>query len=267
MIHTAQEHSAPLIVDFVQRYNPLNEVVRNLVRERVLGRLVGIEVTNYASDEFLKPGHWFWDRTVSGGIWVEHGVHFFDLVSWWLDSPAMCVMGLASARPSGEEDRVWAIVRHQDGSTATFCHTFTQPATFEKTSIQLVFSRGYVSLEGWIPTRLNLRAMINQSELDYLEGRLDRIPKRISALLNEDCCGWASGEEYEVKYLVEFEVELNEGKQVVYQQCVKSAMLDLLEMTNNPSFTPHVTAQDGLRALQTALAAERSAQEGRRIDL
>lgn len=267
LIQTAQQNSAALTVDFVQRYNPLNEVVRDLLRERVLGRLVSIEVTNYASDEFLKPGHWFWDRHVSGGIWVEHGVHFFDLVAWWLGSPASGVTALASARSSGEEDRVWAIVRHQDGSTATFCHTFTQPAAFEQTSIRLVFSRGYVSLEGWIPTRLHLRAMVNQSELDDLEGRLDRIPDRLSPMSDEDCCGWASGEEYEVKYLVEFEVELSEGKQAVYQQCVKRAMLDLLEMIRNPAHTPRVTAQDGLCALQTALAAGRSALEGRRVDL
>jgi len=267
LIQTAQENSAALIVDFVQRYNPLNEAVRDLVRERVLGRLVNMEVTNYASDEFLKPGHWFWDRQISGGIWVEHGVHFFDLAAWWMDSPAACVTALASNRPNGEEDRVWAIVRHQDGSTATFCHTFTQPAAFEQTSIRLAFSRGYVTLEGWIPTRLLLRAMVNQSELDYLEGRFECIPAKLAMLKEENCCGWASGEEYEVKYEAEFEVELSEGKQAVYRQCVARAMLDLLELTRTPGFTPRVTAQDGLLALQTALAAGRAAQEGCRMDV
>lgn len=267
LIQTAQENSTALIVDFVQRYNPLNEAVRDLVKERVLGRLVSIEITNYVSDEFLKPGHWFWDRQISGGIWVEHGVHFFDLAAWWLNSPAAGVMALASTRSSGEEDRVWAIVRHQNGSTVTFCHTFTQPAAFEQTSIRLAFSRGYVDLHGWIPTRLHLRAMVSQSELDYVERRLGCNPAKLTMLTEKDCCGWAGGEEYEVKYRVEFEVQLSEGKQAVYRQCVARAMLDLMEFARDPCFSPGVTAKDGLLALQTALAAERAAEEGRRIDV
>lgn len=267
LIETAREHSVALIVDFVQRYNPLNEQVRDLVQERVLGKLVNIEVSNYASDEFLKPGHWFWDRQVSGGIWVEHGVHFFDLVSWWLGSQAGSVAAVSAARPGGEEDRVWAIVRYPDGRTATFCHTFTQPAIFEQTAIRLVFSRGYADLHGWIPTRLHLRAMVNQSELDYLEGRLDRRPVQLSPLLDEKCCGWASGEEYEVKYIAEFDLELSEGKQAVYRDCVKRAMLDLLGMIRDPHYTPRLTAQDGLLALQTALAVTQAAQEGRQVEV
>jgi predicted dehydrogenase len=39
---------------------------------------------NEAGDEGLGPEHWFWDRDTSGGIFVEHGVHFFDLVASWL---------------------------------------------------------------------------------------------------------------------------------------------------------------------------------------
>jgi predicted dehydrogenase len=31
---------------------------------------------NEAGDEGLGPEHWFWDRDTSGGIFVEHGVHF-----------------------------------------------------------------------------------------------------------------------------------------------------------------------------------------------
>jgi predicted dehydrogenase len=33
-----------------------------------------------AGDEGLAPDHWFWDPSKSGGIWIEHGVHFFEQV-------------------------------------------------------------------------------------------------------------------------------------------------------------------------------------------
>ncbi len=259
LVETARKHSAALIVDFVQRYNPLNERVRELVRRQALGRLVSIEVTNYASDEFLRPAHWFWDHSVSGGIWVEHGVHFFDLVAWWLGSSAQRVMAFSAQRPSGEQDRVWALVRYSEGHTAFFCHTFTQPAVFEQTTMRLAFSRGYIALHGWIPTRLYLRAMLSQSELEELEQQIGQKPTQWTVLPDETRSGWACGEAYQAQYVAEFDLELSEGKQAVYQRCVKRAMLDLVEMTRRPDFTPRVTAQDGLHALQTALAAARSA--------
>jgi len=267
LVKVATDHSVALIVDFVQRYNPLNELVYDLIHQRVLDRLISIEVSNFASDEFLKPGHWFWDRQVSGGIWVEHGVHFFDLVTWWLSSQARRVVAIHSARRSGEEDRVWSIINYQDGNTAVFCHTFTQPAIFEETQIRLVFSRGYITLEGWIPTRLHLRAMLNQPELDHLKERFNQDPCLLSTLADKNRVGWASGNVYEVKYIAEFDMTLKEGKQAVYQQCVKRAMLDLLQLSRKADFAPRVTAGDALYALQTALAVNRAADEGRMINL
>ena len=39
---------------------------------------------NYACDQGRRPEHWFGTREKSGGIFVEHGVHFFDLFAGWL---------------------------------------------------------------------------------------------------------------------------------------------------------------------------------------
>jgi len=72
------------VANLVERYNPLAEAVRRLIESRVLGGLIHGVFLNEAADEGLRPEHWFWDRDVSGGIFVEHGVHFFDLVSSWL---------------------------------------------------------------------------------------------------------------------------------------------------------------------------------------
>ena len=50
----------------------------------MLGEVLHGSFENYASDENLPAEHWFWDRAKSGGIFVEHGVHFFDLFAGWL---------------------------------------------------------------------------------------------------------------------------------------------------------------------------------------
>ena len=66
----------------MQRYNPLFEMVRTLIANQLLGELLHGYFENYASDENLPAEHWFWDRAKSGGIFIEHGVHFFDMLMW-----------------------------------------------------------------------------------------------------------------------------------------------------------------------------------------
>jgi predicted dehydrogenase len=68
----------------MQRYNPLFSIVGDIVKEKLLGEFLHGFFENYASDENLGPDHWFWDEEKSGGIFIEHAVHFFDLFSGWL---------------------------------------------------------------------------------------------------------------------------------------------------------------------------------------
>ena len=78
----AAGHAAGKVVgiNYVMRYDPLYQIVEQVALGGVLGRLTHVEFQNYASDEGLDDGHWFWDRQQSGGIFVEHGVHFFDII-------------------------------------------------------------------------------------------------------------------------------------------------------------------------------------------
>lgn len=68
----------------MQRYNPLYTMVADLIQSQMLGKVLHGYLENYASDEGLDPDHWFWDRSKSGGIFLEHGVHFFDMFEGWL---------------------------------------------------------------------------------------------------------------------------------------------------------------------------------------
>ena len=87
-IEAASRHDIKLTVDYVMRWNPLYWLIQRLQAlrraddEPVLGRLRRFAVENLAGDERLPADHWFWDRVTSGGILIEHGVHFFDAASW-----------------------------------------------------------------------------------------------------------------------------------------------------------------------------------------
>ena len=93
ILNAAQEAGKLAGINFVMRYNPLYQSVQTIARAGWLGRLTHVGFENYASDEGLGDDHWFWDPVASGGIFVEHGVHFFDIVGAIVDAPARSVLG------------------------------------------------------------------------------------------------------------------------------------------------------------------------------
>ena len=84
LLAVADERDLLLATNLMQRYNPLADAVQGLLDRKPLGELIHGYFENYACDEQLTPEHWFWDRSKSGGIFIEHGVHFFDLFAGWL---------------------------------------------------------------------------------------------------------------------------------------------------------------------------------------
>ncbi|MDQ3622442.1 MAG: Gfo/Idh/MocA family oxidoreductase [Verrucomicrobiota bacterium] len=74
-----------------------------------------------------RPRHWFWDREKSGGIFIEHGVHFFDLFEWWL-GPGKVLAAQQVQRPgSALIEHVSCTVLYRDSALVQFYHGFHQP--------------------------------------------------------------------------------------------------------------------------------------------
>ena len=91
LVRLAAECGRVLAVNLIMRYNPLCQAVKGLVESQVLGNPLHAVLINAAQDETLGADHWFWDQEKSGGIFIEHGVHFFDPVSYThLTLPTIC---------------------------------------------------------------------------------------------------------------------------------------------------------------------------------
>ena len=90
----------------MQRYNPLFSQIKELVDSKLLGDVLHGTFENYASDEGLGPDHWFWDRIKSGGIFVEHGVHFFDMFAGWLGSGGYRKVDMTANRDASRAPRL-----------------------------------------------------------------------------------------------------------------------------------------------------------------
>ena len=67
----------------MQRYNPIFDAVERLIQGGALGELLHGYLKTTLRMKTCRAT-WFWDRAKSGGIFIEHGVHFFDLFAGWL---------------------------------------------------------------------------------------------------------------------------------------------------------------------------------------
>ncbi|MGA7270907.1 MAG: Gfo/Idh/MocA family oxidoreductase [Acidimicrobiia bacterium] len=145
---TATRRGLVVTVDHVLIAHPLVTAAISLAEDGLLGSPVSFGVTNFAASDHLGPQHWFWDPARSGGILVEHGVHFFDL----------------ALRILGEAQETWACPIEEGGArigeTASVCHpngvsnhvhVFSRTRASESTSIEVGFQRGTLRLDGWIP--------------------------------------------------------------------------------------------------------------------
>ena len=72
---------------------------------KVLGDVLHGTFENYASDEGLGPDHWFWDVTKSGRMFIEHGVHFFDMFAGWLGAGSVESAGRVMRPDRGSRSR------------------------------------------------------------------------------------------------------------------------------------------------------------------
>jgi predicted dehydrogenase len=162
LVSIAREKKLLLTTNLMQRYNPLYAQIRTLVDSKVLGDVLHGTFENYACDEGLGPDHWFWDRTKSGGIFIEHGVHFFDMFAGWLGGGSVESAGRVLRPGSGIEEQVYCTARYGD-VPVNFYHGFTQAGRMDRQELRLLFERGDVTLQEWIPTQAVVRAALDEA--------------------------------------------------------------------------------------------------------
>ena len=158
------------VVNLMQRYNPLYDFVHMVIKENWLGDFLHGFFENYASDEKLVPEHWFWDEAQSGGIFIEHGVHFFDMFNGWLGHGEL-IHSFEVRRAEVKQkimDRVQADVLYPAGPV-TFYHGFNQPKVLDRQELRLQFDRGDITLYEWIPVKIRLHGLVKNEQIEKLK--------------------------------------------------------------------------------------------------
>ncbi len=231
MIACAERAGVALGVNYVMRHMPAYLLLEHLASSGIFGGLRTISFHNFA--QAVPPEHWFWDRSKSGGILVEHGVHFLD----------------AYARIAGEAQQVWGRiprveavdvgVGYANGSIGRFYHEFAFPLAVERTVGTSMFERGSVTIEGWIPTRLSGSVLAPAQVL----GQLTATP-RITTVERDN--------------VTDFAIEYPD-RRAQYQAAIVAGMRDLVECHRKPAHELVVSARDARSSLAVALAAQAAA--------
>ena len=233
-------------VDHPMLYTPLIEAALLFNTSRLVGPLSRVSVENLASCQGLDDGHWFWNKDLSGGIFIEHGVHFFDWCGRLAGDPQRVV---AMSRSHGvREDQVTAIVEHAGGAIATYHHSFiTRPET-ERTRTVLSYEGVDLILDGWIPTRLHmlgpLAAIATTTIRRMLRRTVESIPDaRVGFFFDAG------------------------PKSELYAEGIRAAVDDVARSIREPDYVARDDARRILPSLRLACAARDAAHTGRSVEL
>jgi len=260
MIRTARERDLLLVANLMQRYNPLFRSVRAIVDSRILGEPLRGCFENYATDEDLPAGHWFWDRTRSGGVFVEHGVHFFDLFEGWF-GPGRVEAAQRVLRPGTEmEEAVQCGVRYGGSVLVSFYHGFHQPRRMERQEMRLVFERGEVVLYEWVPTRLRLVALADEGAARRLHALFPSARIEVTRTFppaDRSCTG--RHKPIHADGVLELSAGGTVTKMERYGELLEDFLADQVAWLLDAGHPRTVTEEHGRRSLAAALEADRLA--------
>jgi len=239
-------------IDYVLRENPIVEILKKIMNERIFGAPQIISFQNFASTTNLPPNHWFWDKKKSGGIWIEHGVHFFDLFSLLLNKNLEKAISSSVKRNKEIEDEV-ACISTYDGILTTFIHSFSKIRINEKTSFQISFDKGNIEVKGWIPNTLEGEGLVNEEE--YRKLKEVGLKIKTENLKNKIWKGRTKN--YKVNKKVYFIFQDKRKKEEIYKESIKK-ILDKLcwAIENNKKMIPGI--DEAVQSLEAAIKVEKA---------
>lgn len=264
MLALARDRDLLAVADLMQRYNPLFEMVGELVESEVLGQPLHGYFENYAADEGLRTDHWFWDRQKSGGIFVEHGVHFFDMFEGWFGEGRV-ESAQRSIRPqSGVEDQVQCAVQYGDTMLVNFYHGFHQPGRMDRQELRIVFERGSLTLEGWIPTLARVHAAVDEGQTRKLcQIFPDATIDATEIYVGKDRTCRGRGKELDIYQKIDLTWGQGLNKMKRYGELLREFMRDQVSWIHDRSYQRRVTGENGLKSLRIACRADSLARTHR----
>lgn len=258
----ADEKGLLYVVNLMQRYNPLYQKVKRLIDAKLLGEFLHGYFENYASDEFLSPVHWMWNPEISGGIFIEHAVHFFDMFEGWLGKGTL-ISSQKIKRP-GTNPAVYSRVQSvglYSGGIVNLYHGFDQPKKMDRQELRLLFERGEITLHEWVPVRLNIKGLVTNSEEEALTGLFPgAIMEELQKYEGKERFFHGNFKEYAVDKMIHMDYGKDARKEDIYRIILRDMIADQLKWIDDRNHPRVITGLNGINSLKMAWEAEKKAQ-------
>lgn len=260
MLAAAEQAGKIVPVNFVMRHNAVAAAAGRILASGALGKPLAGRLTNCAFDTYMPPEHWFWDHSVSGGIFIEHGVHFFDLHSQWLGPAKVLSAHTEKREGSGIEDRVTCRVRHECGAVVSHYHGFDQIEPMDRADHRIICELGEVRVVGWIPMRLEVEAAVNDETQEQIQQCCDGCDIEVLRDLSDEPERLIGrGLRRDVSRIIHLTWQPHSDKSAVYAQSIRDLLADQIAYIRDASHQREVTERDGREALSIAESARKLA--------
>ncbi|MEN8225171.1 MAG: Gfo/Idh/MocA family oxidoreductase [Bacteroidota bacterium] len=261
LVELAKEKQLLYTVNLMQRYNPLFTQVQQIIESKILGEFVHGFFENYAADEGLEPGHWMWDESKSGGIFIEHAVHFFDLFAGWLGEGKV-VSSQKLKRPKQHKEywsRVQAVVKYEQG-LVNFYHGFDQAVCLDRQELRLEFERGEITLYEWIPVKIKLHGLVDNSYLEELKKIFrDAEISYLDSFSENNKSFKGRFKEFRADHRISLVAGQEAQKMDRYRQMLTSMFKDQMIWIKNPDHKRSISGINGYTSLKIAEEANNMA--------
>ncbi len=259
----SKKYNVLYVVNLMQRYNPLYTIVKTIIDEKLMGNFLHGFFENYASDEHLDEHHWFWDEDKSGGIFIEHSVHFFDMLSGWLGNGKV-INAFQLHRENTSPiiyDRVQASVLYNAG-VVNFYHGFDQPKILDRQEMRLLFEKGEITLYEWVPVKMELHGLFKNEDIKRLKSIIGE-PESIYNTDMKTNSNKTRGRFAAISFDEEITLEFGNAaeKQIRYQQMLTDMLTDQWNWIKSRDHKRIITDDNAVESIRMAEQANQMSQK------
>jgi hypothetical protein len=203
-----------------------------------------------------------WNPEISGGIFIEHAVHFFDMFEGWLGKGS--IISSQKVKRPGTMPAVFSRVQSVGlyaGGIVNMYHGFDQPKKMDRQELRLLFERGEVTLQEWVPVRLNIKGLITNKEEEILRGLFPgAIIEELEKYEANKRFFHGNFKEYAVDKMIRMEYGKDVRKEDIYKVILRDMIADQVKWIGDRSHKRVITGLNGINSLKMAWESEKKAQ-------
>jgi predicted dehydrogenase len=148
MVRACREAGVRLLVAHVVRYFPEYALAQEQVAAGAIGRPGVLRLTRGSYRPKKPVGNWFLDEAKSGGILMDLMIHDFDYARWLAgEVETVFARKVTAADPEAPVDYGLAILRHRSGALTHVAGAWAYPPPVFRTGLEIAGDRGLIQFD------------------------------------------------------------------------------------------------------------------------